>query len=70
MLSKDEILELIKEDIENKKDFPAKWPAQCDVCGEAIDKGDSFIFMGEKKKICTPCIDVVVKAIHFNLGGD
>lgn len=46
------IKELLIEDIEYKKPFDAKYPAICDGCHREVE---TFIFMGDKRKICIDC---------------
>lgn len=46
---------ILLEELENKKSFTANWQTECSVGGEDIEEGDTFYFMGEKKKVCQNC---------------
>lgn len=50
-----EIKKLLLYEIENKKGYQATWKGYCDGCKGLIDEGEEFMFMGDKRKICTEC---------------
>jgi len=50
-----EIKQILLDELENKKSYDAKWETVCDSCGDDIQEEDSFIFMGDKQKICNEC---------------
>ncbi len=47
---------LLIEDLEYKKQFDAHYSTTCDECGNDIEEGMSFVFMGDRKKICIECL--------------
>ena len=53
-----EIKDLLLEDLEYKKSFEAFPSLQCDGCGEYVANisGGEFVFMGDKKKLCSDCL--------------
>lgn len=57
---------LLAEDLEMKRTYDAKWETQCDSCDNTIYQGDSFIFLGDKNKVCMECTNFMQEA----LGGD
>jgi len=44
-----DLRDIIREDLENKKPFEAKFSFKCSGCGMPIVKGDTFFFVGSKK---------------------
>ena len=50
-----EIKKLLVEEMENKKSYEANYDTICDVDNGNIYKGEEFIFMGSRKKVCTNC---------------
>lgn len=60
-LKSEDIKAILFEEMQNKKIFNAAWNTACDICGNEINNndGDSFIFMGNKKKICVECEEAI-----------
>lgn len=56
-----QIQPLLKEEIENKRSFPANYETQCYHCGGYIDEGESFYFFGNKKKTCETCFQEILE---------
>jgi hypothetical protein len=54
-VKRQDIKDLLIEELENKKSFSAKWDTNCDLCGDDIFEGDEFYFFGDKKKIDSKC---------------
>ena len=50
-----EIVDLLVEELENKKVFDVGWEIECGLCGGSLMEGDRFIFVGDKNKICMDC---------------
>ena len=50
-----QIKDLLKEDIEYKKPFMADRDTFCNIGREPIRQGDTFIFVGDKRKCCVEC---------------
>lgn len=59
-----DIKDILKEEFENKKAFDAKWEAECNLGGEDIMEGDTFYFMGDKKKVCQNCFEEIQETIE------
>jgi hypothetical protein len=57
-------VELLIEDIELKKNFQAKWPFDCEICGEGVEEDGDFIFMGDKKKVCSGCHEKIIDYLN------
>lgn len=55
-----EIKQMLLEEIENKKSYPANYDTQCDFCTKPISGGEEFIFMGSKQKVCDECIQDII----------
>lgn len=54
-MTKDEAKVLLEE-LEYKKQYKASFDGTCACCGDDIHIGDTFVFMGEKKKVCIGCL--------------
>lgn len=63
-MTPEEIAKLLAKEIKSKKKFVANWDSDCDGCGESILQDDEFIFMGDKQKICTDCIDKIINFLE------
>jgi len=50
-----ELVALIIEEMDCKKVFQAKWVFDCALCGDHVDEGTDFVFIGDKQKICVSC---------------
>lgn len=55
---------ILLEELENKKSFEANWDTECSVGGEDILVGDTFYFMGEKKKVCQNCFAEIQEEVE------
>lgn len=58
------LLSILKEDLEYRKDVEAKWPFDCDGCGQQVLPGERFCFMGNKKKVCGGCVGTMAQAVE------
>ena len=59
-----EIAQILLEEWENKRSFEASWESNCDNCEDPINKGDSFVFYGSKKKLCNKCQGEVTEQLE------
>jgi hypothetical protein len=59
-----DIKKLLLYEIENKKGYVATWKGYCDGCRGPIGEGEEFIFMGDKRKICTECQEDVIQFLE------
>ncbi len=48
--------QLLVEDIEMRKRYPAFVNCTCQICGSAIFKGEEFVYIGDKKRMCNSCV--------------
>lgn len=44
-----DLMEFVREDVQNKKSYPAKHDYKCAGCGNPILKNDPFYFFGPNK---------------------
>ena len=54
-MDQNKIKELLYQEMENKKTYPANYDTSCDFCGGDINEGEDIVFMGHKQKVCTNC---------------
>ncbi|MEI6632811.1 MAG: hypothetical protein WCP22_03220 [Chlamydiota bacterium] len=45
----------------HKKMLEARWDFECEGCGEEIEKGGEFCFIGNGGKYCTECRDEAIE---------
>lgn len=64
MAKTSDIKAILLEELENKKAFDATWEGTCNVGGEDIEVGDTFYFMGEKKKVCQNCFTEMQEVVE------
>jgi hypothetical protein len=55
---------LLIEDLKRKKRLALKYDGPCAGCGEGMQSGDEFIFMGEKSRICLECADEMIATLE------
>lgn len=60
-----EIAEILLLEWENKKVFTADWDATCHKCEGDIQKGDGFVFYGQKQKLCNDCQAEVTETLEY-----
>lgn len=65
MKLKPEHASLLREDLEHKKVYIARFDTRCDICSKDLFRGDDLYFMGSKRRVCSGCIAVMIK----DLGG-
>lgn len=47
---------MLVEDLESQKTYEAYTFTGCDCCGETIEEGEEFVFMGNRRKVCLKCL--------------
>jgi len=57
--------EILIEEIENKKSYPANYDTTCDPCGGFIAEGESFYFFGNKRKTCENCYQSILEYVKY-----
>lgn len=58
-------INLLIEELENKKDYNPFEYTYCDVCGEELDDTNTFYFMGSmKQKICGVCFEELLEFLR------
>lgn len=61
---KEEIRQLLLEEIIGKKVFLAKFAILCELCRENIEEDREFVFIGDKKKLCMNCQRTFINEIE------
>ena len=61
-----DLKQLIIEDLEEKKPYPAKWDLSCGLCDNDIPAGDDFFYLGGKK-VCNDCRDLATQLVNERL---
>lgn len=63
-MSDSEIKALLLEELENKKEFNALYDTFCDVKRCVIYEGDTFIFLGNRQKVCDDCFRDIISFVE------
>lgn len=59
-----EIKGILSREMENKKVYSAEWDGRCGFCPHPILEGDSFVFMGNKEKVCDNCRKEIIEHLE------
>lgn len=49
-----EAIQLVAEDLDEKKPYTANWDFDCAICFDKINEGDEFFYLAGKK-VCNNC---------------
>ena len=59
-----EIKKLLAEEMEYKKTYVATWDTACSAGNHHIIKGNEYIYLGDKKKVCIDCLAEIIEFLE------
>lgn len=60
--------EILIEEIENKRSYPANYDTTCMQCGTFIAEGENIYFYGNKQKTCENCHQSILEYVKYGSG--